>query len=257
MKTQTHAEKLDALNAKHAAEVANLVTEAKILALIPEACAMLTARTHVYPLWDRVASVTFEHQRFSYGSNARPNPEASHVYALASAFPPVQPALFRDGCVSIRTVAEAEKAADRAEARNMKHETSTLAPMWLTFEHQTFSQHSTLHWFTEAAGVGVIEIRVEFSAGSPVPSAFGSVHVVRQGNGWNHAGDCPSKVIRTDASPADKVKHIQGTRASITKLASCDPKEPATVWLWWDTCGLRLDDEAVPTIAAMLTQAGV
>lgn len=149
----------------HAAHVAKLQQEHAVrealAALAPWITEYEDPRIYVSPLYGRVGSITFKHDRFRYGNREdwKPQPDRALAERLMQALPAVPITKFKDSCLSFRTTAYVDAMPDDKLERV---DLTPVAPWLIKTDPNHFSEDVELSWCTEIAGQ-VWEISVEFA----------------------------------------------------------------------------------------------
>jgi hypothetical protein len=187
-----------------------------------------------YKLYDRVGSITLKLQRYE-SIRQRPNPTIDTLRKLAQSGEFADTAVYSDGSVGIRTLADAKRELEKAEARNpdTKAAFSPSAPFWLEFDPGLYSQILSVHSILNLSGVGLIDVRVEFSIHGEVARKIGTVHVRR--SGFGNIDPEHRQVIENKLTLTPAVTVIGDARANQIRYASGSQYTPGHHVVYWDS----------------------
>lgn len=251
-----YAERVAALEAKFEDERRRLNNEIAILGLIPTDLQHFEMMVHPYKLYDRIGSLHIQHQRYE-SLRKGPEPTAADVLKFAAAFPPIDTAIYRDGCVGVRSLVDAQDARDKAQARMAEGQDTSatyapIAPFWLSYEAASHSQTMTIQWLSQTP-IGILEIRMSFPIYGEMARKIAHVEIRRVGQRHGQYGD--SRISSAVLVPTDACRVVGDAKAEILSFGlSEDRTQPGGRTLYYAShngeCGSI-------TLADLFSAAGI
>jgi len=242
----TAQERYQELEAKHAQARGELDKEVALYAAMPPELLELNSFAHMGGLWDRVGSLTFRYYDSPYLMKGAPAPTLQHVAACMLAFPPVPLSIYRDGCVSVRTADDAQRAHEKAQSRMAPgHETratiTPIASMFISFEAASYSRSMEVEYIGTTP-IGRVSFKFQFPINGAVAVAVGQVNISYESafsNARGRMGDEyeTKRIHSKHFRPTTPCKVIGSARLSTLNYAdSQDKKEPGEVLAYWESC---------------------
>lgn len=229
----TYSERVAELEKRHAEARESLDREMALLKLVPDSMlAELEVMAHPHKLWDRAGSLHFKYQQYESIRKGR-QPEMRDALALSQLYLPVEMALYRDGCVSFRTLEDARRELEKAQSRMADgHETSAtytpIAAFVVSYELASYSLRVTLS-FIGSTPVGPVEFKFEFPVYGDVAKALGSPSIR-----WSSVDYDRRRVESKEFSPSAGCRVIEDARCEyLRRPNSADGKEPGALEVYW------------------------
>lgn len=226
------------LEARIARDRASLEQENTLLSHLPPQLAALDSMAHFHKLWDRAGSLHFNVCQYETLRRG-PDPTMSDVLTCVEHFPAVDLAVYRDGCVSIRTLLDAVAARDRAQVRMVEgQETSDrytpIGPFWVTFEAASHSNRMSIHYIGMTP-IGLIEFRFGFNLWGAEARAIGQVSIMREHTKTIKNGRARIRSKSFDITRA--CAQLGNAKAEYLRRPNSDNEtEPGAIELYYGSC---------------------
>jgi hypothetical protein len=217
------AQRRDKLRQKLAADLEALDREERIRAALPPDLAALDLMVHTHGLYGTAGAVHFKYARH-YRPDDAPRPATlADALQLAQAFPAIERAVYRDGCVSIR-----ERTALPAEGRG---QVTWIAPLTVTIAPADFDQTLRAEWSAQL-GPDALRIVFEFPLYGPEARALGRLDLLVKRYAGGH-GDVAS-IERNVWHVADPLRVIGDCTARQIRYAAGDHRTPGDHCIYWE-----------------------
>lgn len=237
------------LEAEHSRKRDELRRQYDVLSVLPTG---YNWRVHMIPLYDRMGSIHLDYERYE-SIRKGPDPTLDTVVELWNMFPSEDIALYRDGTVGIRTLQDAIKELEKAEARN-ENTSATLRPLcpfWISVDPTPYTNGVRFHWITTVAGYRM-EFRIGFASYSAAIARLGSCDIRYQGGDWQHR-DRDERVVTQNyfnATPAVQV--IGNAKLDKVTYGSGSRTTPGQHLLFWDSANGEPGTATLPDLIAIL-----
>lgn len=223
-------DRIAALEQRYADERKRLDREITLLAHLPESLTVLDSMAHIHKLYDRVGSLHFKYHRYESIRHGQLDPTTADIREMLKTFPPVDLAVYREGCVGVRTLADAlamfDKNPDRATY-------GPIAPFWFTYNPSSYSQEFCIHYIGQSP-IGLIEVETFFPMFSKLARTLGHCLVERS---RDQSRDIEDRVITRDefiGNAATRV--VANARQSVLRYGSGDArKTPGIKLVYYDS----------------------
>lgn len=254
---KTYEDKRAALDREHAAKLRALDVETKIGAALPEFMHAYNVATHAYALYDRIASVEINYNAFRVSTDTTPDPTWQTLRDVAAGFTFADLAIFRDGSVGVRTLADAQAEYVKAEKRNpdTSAEVHPIAPFWISIEPARYSNTCTFHTIVMLADVGMVELRIAYPNHGAVARAIGKVEIRRAlrpaSEHYEH-----SRIVSQDLTLNEPIRVLGNAKAVTLRYGSGSAETPGQHLIYWDSCDGEPADITIGTLIAKLESVG-
>lgn len=223
-------DRIAALEQRYADERKRLDREITLLSHLPESLTVLDSMAHIHTLYDRVGSLHFKYHRYESIRHGQLDPTTADIREMLKTFPPVDLAVYRDGCVGVRTLADAlamfDKNPDRATY-------GPIAPFWFTYNPSSYSQKFCIHYIGQSP-IGLIEVETFFPMFSKLASTLGHVHV--RWSTENTRYEDLRYVVANEWKENDAVRVVKNARQSVLNYSSGDArKTPGIKLVYYDS----------------------
>lgn len=227
--TMKPEDRIAKLEERQRSERTNLEREIQIFQHLPESLTKLDSMVHMHKLYDRIGSIHFKYHRYESIRNGQSDPTTGDIREMLKVFPPVDLAIYRDGCVGVRTLADALAMFDKHD--NAQY--GPIAPFWFSFNPSSYSEEFCIHYIGQSP-IGLLEVETFFPAYGTLARTIG-VCVVQRSK--DNSRDYEDRVITRDEFVGnDKVRVVSNARQSVIRYSSGDSrKTPGQKLVYYDS----------------------
>lgn len=224
---ETYEQQRAALDAQHTKALAELETKRAIQLAIPPELLGYVSYIHITPLYDRAGSIKVSSSRYESLRKGQPPPTIDTLEAFARAFPDSAPlTVYRDGCVGIRTAADAHR---QAEKRGNDPTVLPVAPFWVEVHPSSHSTELSFHWIATVAG-HLMEFEIEFPLYGELARKVGACHIQQ-----DNQGERPGVVHSNRYEVDPRVLYLNNAKAFTITYGSGDRFTPGQHLIYWDS----------------------